>query len=62
MRRIPWWWTLCHLYHRRVKSILEAAAYDPEHMVAPKDLWFDDPGLKLWYDGRRPQKSDAENN
>jgi hypothetical protein len=39
--------------YKRVKSILEAAALDPERLVAPKDIWFDNAELERWFESRR---------
>jgi hypothetical protein len=38
--------------YQRVKGIMEAAGLDPEKMMAPKNVWFDDKRLEEWYDSR----------
>lgn len=35
-----------------MRGIQEAAALDPERLVAPRDLWFDEEGLNSWYEER----------
>jgi len=56
LRRTPWWWTLALSYHKHVQNIYEAAALDPEKMVAPKDMWFDAPALEAWFESRQPKE------
>jgi hypothetical protein len=49
--------------YARVKGIIEAAGLDPEKMVAPKEIWFDDKALEEWFDSRdklREQKRETE--
>lgn len=40
---------------RRIQGIREAAAYDPDKLVAPKELWtlHRDKDLEEWYEERR---------
>ncbi len=59
-REIAWWWTQALVYHRHVKGILEAAALDPEKLVAPKDIWFDGKLLDQWFESRRSLHTQVE--
>lgn len=45
-----------------MRSIFESAAYDPDRLPAPKNLWFDDKGLAEWYEERRKIKREPETN
>ena len=50
--KAPWWWARIVSLWQRVKSIREAAAYDPEKLPAPKDIWLDSKRLESWYEER----------
>ena len=50
--KTPWWFSLIAQMWVRIKGIREAAAYDSEKMMAPKDLWMDEKGIEDWYASR----------
>lgn len=50
--KAAWWWAVVINTWHRVKGIREAAAYDVEKKIAPKDLWLDEKGLEDWYKQR----------
>ena len=41
------------MLHKHAKSILEAAALDPERLVAPKSIWFEEDELEKWFESRK---------
>jgi len=41
-----------------MKGIIQSAAYDPEKVVAPKEIWMDDEALEAWYEERRNLRKD----
>lgn len=45
--------------YRKMKSVMEAAALDPERLSAPKSIWFDDEELEKWFKERRRVKVDS---
>jgi hypothetical protein len=47
---------------RRVQNILENAAFDPERLVAPRGVWFDNEELDKWYDSRMELRKNAGHN
>jgi len=55
---VPWFWTRALLIHQRMKGIIQSAAYDPEKLVAPKEIWMNDESLEAWYEERRNLRKD----
>lgn len=53
--KIPWYITRIYVLVKRLWGIQEAAAYDPENLVAPKEIWplNKSEELDAWYDERR---------
>ncbi|MCW7071860.1 MAG: hypothetical protein OCU12_06015 [Methanophagales archaeon] len=41
-----------------MKGIIQSAAYDPEKLVAPKEIWMNDEALEAWYEERRNLRKD----
>lgn len=50
--KTPWWWTVIVQMWVRIKNIREAAAWDPEKLMAPKTYWLDEKELDRWYADR----------
>jgi hypothetical protein len=41
--------------HKHIKAIQEAAAFDKDKMVAPKELWFNSEALDAFFEERKPK-------
>lgn len=52
-RREAWWLTHLRMMHKRVSGLLESAGMDSENISPPKDIWFNDEALKVWFEDRR---------
>jgi len=52
---VPWFITRIYVIEKRIQGIREAAAYDPEKLMAPKDLWplHKAEELESWFASRR---------
>lgn len=59
--KIPWWWTLIMSLEERFESLRQSAAYDPEHIPPPKELWLDDDKLQKWFDSRNKLRERLRN-
>lgn len=50
--KIPWWWGHVVQIWTRIMGLREAGAYDPEKMVAPKNIWLNDKAIEEWFEER----------
>lgn len=52
----PWWVSRIVQVERRIQNLIERSAYDPDKLIAPKDLWPSNRAedLKAWLKGREP--------
>ena len=53
--KVPWFVTRIVAIVKRIQGIREAAAYDPEKLIAPKELWplHKADELNAWFEERR---------
>lgn len=53
----PWWWPYILQIERRIESLNETAAYDPDKLPPPKDLYPLDKSdeLDIYLDERRQE-------
>jgi hypothetical protein len=58
---VPWYITRIYVLVKRAWNIQEAAAYDPENLVAPKELWplHQADELERWFKERREMKQNG---
>lgn len=52
---VPWFVTRIYIMSKRIGGIREAAAYDPEKLMSPRDLWplHKAEELEQWFEQRR---------
>lgn len=48
----PWYATYGFRLHQRFQAIRQSAAYDPDNMAPPKEIWLDNKKLERWFDER----------
>lgn len=55
---VPWWWSRIVFLERRIRAIVDRSAFDPEGMVAPRDIWplAKKDELEAWYKSREALK------
>lgn len=56
IEQTPWWWPYIIQIERRLESLRESAAYDPEKKSPPRDLWpmaKSDELESQWFEKRR---------